>query len=80
MLVDCFYSSPIGALPIPDDFLHFDSINGNGPLDFNTTTPGLFLTRWITHFCAPVFVFLAGTSIFFVRQKQMGLTSNGRKI
>jgi len=52
------------------DFFHLGSINGNDPLNFNTTFTALFLTRWITHFCAPIFVFLAGTSIFFVSQKR----------
>lgn len=60
----------IMALDHARDFLHLDFFKGNDPLDFATTSTPLFLTRWITHFCAPVFVFLAGASIFFSGNKK----------
>lgn len=49
------------------DLLHADALIQN-PLDFKTTSTGLFLTRWITHLCAPTFVFLSGASVFLAMQ------------
>lgn len=52
----------IMALDHTRDFLHLWS-RDHQPTDLSVTTALLFFTRWITHFCAPAFVFLAGTSV-----------------
>ena len=53
----------IMALDHTRDFFHTTAWTQD-PLDLRTTTPILFFTRWITHFCAPIFVFLSGISIY----------------
>lgn len=47
-----------------DHVRDFFPVTNFDPLDLTKTTPVLFITRWITHFCAPVFTFLAGTGAF----------------
>src|SRR5918993_3944321 len=53
----------IMALDHVRDLIHIDAIT-ESPTNLATTTPVLFFTRWITYLCAPVFVFLAGTSAY----------------
>jgi len=51
------------ALDHTRDYFHVGGFGVN-PLDPAQTTPLLYLTRWVTHLCAPTFVFLAGVSAY----------------
>ncbi|MES2331738.1 MAG: heparan-alpha-glucosaminide N-acetyltransferase domain-containing protein [Bacteroidota bacterium] len=57
----------IMALDHTRDFLHYPGLS---PTNMQTTTVMLFFTRWITHFCAPTFVFLSGVSVFLAGQRR----------
>lgn len=57
------------ALDHVRDYFHFSSLQGIDPLDLDHSTAPIFLTRWITHFCAPIFSFLAGTGVFLALQR-----------
>lgn len=56
------------------EFVHAGALSSD-PTDPAATTAAVFFTRWITHFCAPTFVFLSGVSIYL--QKMNGKTNAG---
>src|SRR5437868_5941904 len=57
---DFFYKAPVTS----------GASVATNPTDLATTTPALFFTRWITHFCAPIFIFLAGTAAYLMSLKK----------
>lgn len=59
----------IMALDHTRDYFHADAFVYD-PLDLDKTTVILYFTRWITHFCAPIFILLAGTSAFISGQRK----------
>ncbi len=59
----------IMALDHTREFFHSTAMIAD-PLDPGTTTVAVFFTRWITHFCAPVFVMLSGVSAYLSSQKK----------
>jgi len=59
----------IMALDHTRDFFHMEAMTGD-PLNPDTTTAMLFFTRFITHFCAPTFVFLSGLSAYLSAQNK----------
>jgi len=58
------------ALDHTRDYFGAASVN---PTNIATTTVALFFTRWVTHFCAPVFFLLTGTGAFLaLRRRSVG--------
>jgi uncharacterized membrane protein len=58
----------IMALDHVRDMIHRAAMSSS-PTDLATTTPVLFLTRWVTHICAPVFMFTAGLGVYLWWQR-----------
>lgn len=54
----------IMALDHTREFFHIDAMSFQ-PEDLTRTNAVLFFTRWVTFFCAPVFMFTAGAAAFF---------------
>jgi uncharacterized membrane protein len=59
------------------EFFAYDALRFEAT-DLARTSPALFATRWITHLCAPTFVFLAGASVFLQRAAERDDARDGR--
>jgi uncharacterized membrane protein len=53
-----------------DHVRHYFGGIGVSPTDLATTTVPLFMTRWVTHICAPVFFLLTGTSAYLSARRR----------
>src|SRR5664279_4756540 len=65
----------IMALDHMRDFMHSSSMSQD-PTNLQTTTTLLFMTRWVTHLCAPTFVFLSGVSAFISYRRSENLSES----
>lgn len=53
-----------------DHTRHFFTSAMFSPTDLSQTSAAYFLTRWITHLCAPTFIFLAGSGAFLATRRR----------
>lgn len=65
----------IMALDHVREYFHLTSMSQD-PLNLANTTGALFFTRWITHLCAPSFVFLAGVSAYLSMKRRKNISSS----
>jgi len=67
----------IMALDHVRDFMHSTSMSQD-PTNLQTTTVFLFFTRWVTHLCAPTFVFLSGISAYISFKRENNIEKSRR--